>query len=43
VITPHPALVRLGGNTEERRRNYRELVMQAVHPEETDIIRRHLH
>jgi putative transposase len=42
LITPHPALARLGRTAEERRRNYRELVMQAVDPEETDAIRRHL-
>jgi hypothetical protein len=35
-------LARLGRTAEERRRNYRELVMQAVDPEETDTIRRHL-
>jgi putative transposase len=42
LITPHPAMARLGRTGEERRRNYRELVMQAVDPEETDTIRRHL-
>jgi putative transposase len=42
MITPHPALARLGRTAEERRRNYRKLVMQAVDPEETDMIRRHL-
>jgi hypothetical protein len=35
-------MARLGRTGEERRRNYRELVMQAVDPEETDTIRRHL-
>jgi putative transposase len=29
LITPHPAMARLGSTGEERRRNYRELVMQA--------------
>src|SRR5690348_13519202 len=41
LITLHPALARLGRTAEERRRNYRELVMQAVDSEETDTIRRH--
>src|SRR5690348_10204931 len=43
LIAPHPALTRLGRTAEERRRNYRELVMQAVDPEEIETIRRHLH
>ena len=42
LITPHPALARLGRTPEERRQNYRELVMQAVDLDETDAIRRHL-
>ncbi|MGH8184083.1 MAG: transposase [Rhodanobacteraceae bacterium] len=41
-ITPHPAILGLGRTPNERQRNYRELVMQAVTPEETDAIRRHL-
>jgi hypothetical protein len=36
LITPHPALVRLGRTVEEWRRNYREIVMQAVDMEEAD-------
>lgn len=42
LITPHLALACMGRTAEERRWNYRELVMQAVDPEETDAIRRHL-
>lgn len=42
LITPHPALARLDRTAEERRRNYPELVMQAVDPEEADTIRWHL-
>ena|GEM_PF-6738137 len=42
LITLHPALARAARVAEERRRNYRELVMQAVDPEETETIRRHL-
>jgi putative transposase len=42
LITPHPALARLGHTAEAQRRNYRELVMQAIDPEETDTIRRHV-
>lgn len=42
MITPHPAMAGLGRTPHERRQNYRELVMQAVDPEETDAIRRHL-
>lgn len=42
LITPHPALRGLGQSPHERRQTYRELVMQAIDPEETDAIRRHL-
>lgn len=42
LLTPHPALTSLGHTPEERWRNYRELVMQAVDPEETEAIRRYV-
>ncbi|MGH8128509.1 MAG: hypothetical protein ACRETC_09145 [Gammaproteobacteria bacterium] len=42
MITPHPAMAGLGRTPYERRQNYRELVMQAVDPKETDAIRRNL-
>ncbi|MGH8154039.1 MAG: transposase [Rhodanobacteraceae bacterium] len=42
LITPHPAMLGLGRDPRERRTSYRELVMQAIDPQETDAIRRHL-
>lgn len=42
LITPHPAMLGLGRTPHERRASYGELVRQAVDPEETDAIRRHL-
>lgn len=42
MITPHPALPGPGRPLHERRQSYRELIMQAVDPGETDAIRRHL-
>ncbi|MGH8190319.1 MAG: transposase [Rhodanobacteraceae bacterium] len=42
MVTPHPAMLGLGRTPHERRQNYRELVTQAVDPEEIDAIRRHL-
>jgi putative transposase len=42
LITTHPALTRLAPDSDERRRRYRALVLEAVAPEETDAIRLHL-
>ncbi|HET9819179.1 MAG TPA: transposase [Rhodanobacteraceae bacterium] len=42
LITAHPALTRLGRTPSERQQNYRELIMQAVEPTETDTIRRYV-
>lgn len=42
VITPHPVVQALGGTLHERQLTYRAFVMQAIDPEETDAVRRHL-
>lgn len=42
LLTPHPAMLRLGPNAAARQHAYRELVAQAIDPAETDAIRRHV-
>ncbi len=42
LITPHRTMLALGRDPDERRQHYRELVMQAVDPTETDAIRQHI-
>ncbi len=42
LITPHPALARLGRTPDERRRNHRDRVKQAAGAAEIEAIRRHV-
>lgn len=42
LVQPHPAYLQLGETPRERQTTWRALVMQAVPPEETEAIRRHL-
>lgn len=43
LVTPHPTYLTLGADARERERAFRALVMEAVDPDETEAIRRHLH
>jgi len=42
LVHPHPAHVALATDLATRQRLYREMVMEAVNPDDTDAIRRHL-
>lgn len=42
LIAPHDAFLRLSSDASERMTRYRQLVLEAITPEETESIRRHL-